>query len=263
MSKELAIGSPDLWVILPTYCEAENIRLVIEKLLTQEMDLNIVVVDDNSPDGTSEIVRSLAATDRNVWLLQREAKEGLGAAYLAGFQYALDRGADPVVTMDCDLSHDPTSVAAIVDGLSSAGCAVGSRYVEGGKIVNWPFHRRMLSATANWFVRRLFAMPVRDCTSGFRAYKRAVIEDILAVGPRSQGYSFLVEALWIAAAGGLPIVESPICFVERVRGTSKMGFREIVFGVRSLLLLRLKGSGPPKGRIERLNDRNESGLDTV
>jgi len=173
---------PDIsncWVILPTYCEAENLPVMLDRLDALRPELNILIVDDNSPDGTGEIAAEHAAVRPNIRVLRRGSKAGLGAAYLAGFEYALDAGADVVVTMDCDLSHQPEEIPSLVDAISNAGCVVGSRYVAGGRIENWPERRRFLSAAANRFVRLLFSMPIADCTSGYRAYRRDVIKDIL------------------------------------------------------------------------------------
>jgi dolichol-phosphate mannosyltransferase len=208
------------------------------KLVISRGTLSVLVVDDNSPDGTGDIAAAHSTKHPNIHLLRREGKSGLGAAYLAGFRYALDAGADVVVTMDCDFSHEPEALPFLVDELEGFGCVVGSRYVDGGRIENWPKRRKILSAIANRFVQLLFVMPVLDCTSGYRLYTRRVIENILSTGPRSQGYSFQVEALRIALAGPAPVREFPILFVERTHGDSKMGVREIVSGVWNLAILR-------------------------
>ena len=227
---------------MPTYCEADNLPVILDRLRFPHLEVKILVVDDNSPDGTGDIAETIGEHRGDVRLLRRQNKSGLGAAYLAGFSYVLDEGADFVVTMDCDLSHSPEALPVLMAAVKDAGCVIGSRYVEGGSIENWPSRRRLLSAAANYFVRVLFAMPVLDCTSGYRLYRRQVVEDILRRPPTSQGYSFLVEALTIAVAGPLPVIESPICFVERVSGKSKMGVCEIVTGVVRLLSLRLRTS---------------------
>jgi dolichol-phosphate mannosyltransferase len=230
------------WIILPTYCEVENLPVIIDRLQFNDLDVKILVVDDNSPDGTGDMAETIGRRRRDVHLLRRPSKDGLGSAYLAGFRYVLDKRADFIVTMDSDLSHSPEALPQLVAAGENVGCVIGSRYVAGGSIRNWPVRRKALSAAANYFVRLLFAMTVTDCTSGYRIYRRQVIEDILRRPPTSQGYSFLVEALTIAVAGPLPVVESPICFVERVSGKSKMGLTEIVDGAVRLLSLRLKMS---------------------
>lgn len=236
----MAIAKTGNWVVLPTYNERENIAALIESLLGLRLDLNILVVDDNSPDGTGDIVSELSAHYSKVHLTRRAERRGLGAAYLTGFEYALNAGAEVVISMDADFSHQPETLPSLIAALDGAGCVVGSRYVAGGRIENWPARRRVLSAAANRFVRLLFRMPIADCTSGYRVYRRSVVEDVIRISPRSQGYSFLVEVLRIAVNGPLPVVESPICFVERQLGTSKMAIKEIIGGARSLLLLRSK-----------------------
>lgn len=233
---------PAVWVILPTYCEAENISVLLTKLGECGLGLDILVVDDNSPDGTAAIVEEISRIDSSIHILKRGQKTSLGQAYLAGFDHALSRGAMVFVTMDSDLSHDPLSVTTLIDLLDDKACVVGSRYVPGGTIVNWPLRRRLLSSAANWFVRILFRMPVKDCTSGFRVYSSLAVENILAAKVHSHGYSFQVEALKIAVDSGLGVVESPIRFVERVNGVSKMGVREVIDGIRSLTALRLSSN---------------------
>lgn len=236
----MAITNTGHWVVLPTYNESENIAALLDRLLGLGIGLDILIVDDNSPDGTGSIVANIAAQNDKVHLMSRTGKRGLGAAYLAGFEWALNAGAEVVVSMDGDFSHQPEALPSLIAALDGAGCVVGSRYVAGGKIENWPARRKILSAAANRFVRLLFRMPIADCTSGYRVYRRSIIEDVVRIAPRSQGYSFLVEILWIAVNGPLPVIESPICFVERQLGTSKMAIKEIIGGMRSLLSLRSK-----------------------
>lgn len=242
----MALAATGNWVVLPTYNERENLASLVRRLLDLGLGLNILVVDDDSPDGTGEIASALAKSEENVHLLRRTGKRGLGAAYLAGFEFALKAGAEVVVSMDCDFSHQPEALPEMIAGLNGSGCVVGSRYAPGGRIENWPLRRKLLSATANRFVRILFGMPIADCTSGYRVYRRSVVEDIIRESPRSQGYSFLVEVLQAAAKGPLPIVEYPICFVERKLGMSKMGTHEIIGGARSLISLRLKQIFTPR-----------------
>ncbi len=236
----MALAKTGYWIVLPTYNERENIAALLERLLGLGLAMNILVVDDDSPDGTGDIAAGISAQNDKVQLMRRTGKRGLGAAYLAGFEYALNAGAEVVISMDADFSHQPESLPSLIAALDGAGCVVGSRYVAGGRIENWPARRKILSAAANRFVRLLFRMPITDCTSGYRVYRRSVIEDVIRLSPRSQGYSFLVEILRIAANGPLPVVESPICFVERQFGTSKMALKEIIGGARSLISLRLK-----------------------
>jgi dolichol-phosphate mannosyltransferase len=225
-------------VLLPTYNEAENLaRLVAAVLALPGVD--VLVVDDASPDGTGRLADELARSDPRVGVLHRTGPRGYGEALTEGFREALRRGAAHIVTMDCDFSHDPARVPALLEALGDADVAIGSRYVEGGEVRAWSLSRRILSASANAFVRALFRLPARDCTSGFRAYRRAVLEGIPWERLHSPGYSFLVEVLyWADRVPGRRFREVPIHFVDRTAGRSKMGFREIVSGAGNLLRLR-------------------------
>lgn len=228
-----------MWVVVPTYDEADNVAAVVAALAALDLSLRVLVVDDDSPDGTADIAERLAREGAPVEVLRRAGERGLGSAYLAGFRRALRSGAQAVLTMDCDLSHDPRAVPALVAALDSAHVVVGSRYAAGGRIENWGLHRRLLSAAANRFARALFRMPALDCTSGFRLYRREVLEALPWARVRSTGYAFLVETLyWAARQPGVEIKEVPIRFVDRVRGEAKMGGREVLRGVTNLLRLR-------------------------
>jgi dolichol-phosphate mannosyltransferase len=227
-----------VWIILPTYNEAENLPRMHAALRAQDLTLRILVVDDGSPDGTGAIADELAARDVNFEVLHRTGKLGLGTAYLAGFQHALDGGARAVFSMDCDFSHDPASIPGFIDALDEVEVVVGSRYVKGGRTINWGLHRKVLSAAANLFVRALFGMKVADCTSGFRLYGRRAAQKILDTELSSSGYSFQVEALYSVVKTGAAIREVPICFNDREEGQSKMGMNEILSGMKSLLQVR-------------------------
>jgi len=228
-----------IWVVLPTYNEADNLPQMLEALLGLDLDINIVVVDDASPDGTGDIAARAASTNSRVHVIRREGERGLGTAYLAGFRYALEAGADAVITMDCDFSHDPRAIPAMAAAFDRAQIVIGSRYVPGGRTENWGLHRKVLSSTANRFARILFGMPIRDCTSGFRLYGKDVLQPVIANRPHSGGYAFLVEVLHLAMRRpGVTVEEVPICFVDRERGSGKMGAREGIDGVRNLLRLR-------------------------
>jgi dolichol-phosphate mannosyltransferase len=229
-----------IWAVLPTYNEAENVAPLVVALLALDLDLHVVVVDDASPDGTADIAEGAARDSARLHVVRREGERGLGTAYLAGFRRAIDAGADAVLTMDCDFSHDPVTIPALVEALDSARVVIGSRYVAGGRIENWGLYRKVLSAAANRFVRALFDLPVRDCTSGFRLYRAEVLQGIPWRRVSSTGYSFLVESLyWAMRQGDARVREVPICFVDRVRGQSKMGAREVFSGVVNLLRLRV------------------------
>ena len=229
------------WVILPTYNEAANLAPLAESLAALPLELRVVVVDDASADGTGAIADALAARHPHIHVVHRTGERGLGTAYLAGFHHAIEQGAGALLTMDCDFSHDPGTVPRLLEQLASADVVIGSRYVCGGRIEGWPAHRKLISKLANAFVHALFQLPAADCTSGFRLYKRRVIEDIPWERVRSTGYSFLVESLfWAARQPGVRIAEVPICFRDRERGQSKLGWREAVHGVRNLLRLWLR-----------------------
>lgn len=228
-----------VWAVLPTYNEAENVAGMLGALVSLGLGLRVLVVDDASPDGTGEIAERFADGRADVEVIRRAGERGLGTAYLAGFRRALAAGADAVLTMDCDFSHDPATVPALVAALDSADVVVGSRYVAGGRIENWGSHRKLLSAAANRFARVLLHMPARDCTSGFRLYRRGVLEAVPWGRVRSTGYAFLVETLYLASRQeGVRVREVPICFVDRRRGRGKMGPREVFAGVVNLIRLK-------------------------
>lgn len=226
-------------LLIPTYNEAETLPKLVTAVRALELGLDILVVDDGSPDGTGQIAEGLGAAHSDLAVFHRSGPRGYGEALTDGFRFALARGAPIVVTMDGDFSHDPADLPRLLVALETADLAIGSRYVEGGQLRAWPLYRQVLSATANAFVRLLFRLPARDCTSGFRAYRREVLERIPSTSLHSPGYSFLVEILyWASRHPGLRLREIPICFSERREGKSKMGLREIVWGASNLLKLR-------------------------
>jgi dolichol-phosphate mannosyltransferase len=229
---------PDAVVVLPTYNEAENLRDVVARIRRAAPGVAILVVDDASPDGTGGIADALAAEDRKVSVLHRMGDPGLGRAIAAGMREALGRGAPHTITMDCDLSHDPAEIPRLL--AAGGDVAIGSRYVAGGRLPDWSLHRKALSAAANLFVRVLFHLPARDCTSGYRAYRSDTLAKVPFERLQSAGYSFEVEVLfWVARLGGEGLREVPITFLDRARGKSKMGGREALVGAVSLLKLRL------------------------
>jgi glycosyltransferase involved in cell wall biosynthesis len=227
-------------VLLPTFNEAENLPLMVEALRSLAVPLDVIVVDDASPDGTGRLAEELAAGRDDLLVVRRTGPRGFGEALTEGFRVALERGSSVVVTMDCDFSHDPAAIPYLLARLEEADLAIGSRYAAGGQIRNWPLHRRLLSSTANAFVRALFRLPARDCTSGFRAYRRDLLQAIPWDRLHSTGYSFLVEVLyWASLSPAVRVSEVPICFTERRLGQSKMGLGEILWGAANLLKLRL------------------------
>ncbi len=214
-------------VVLPTYNEAENVLPLSRAVLAAAPELEVLVVDDGSPDGTGALVEKEMATQPRLRLLQRGAKLGLGTAYLAGFRHGIDQGYERVLTMDCDFSHDPRYLPDLLAGMADHDVMIGSRYVPGGGIANWPLHRRALSAFANSYTRVLLRLAVKDCTSGYRCYARRVLEHVDPFSIRGSGYSFLEEMVWRVERSGFAIGETPILFVDRTRGTSKINRKEI------------------------------------
>jgi dolichol-phosphate mannosyltransferase len=214
-------------VVLPTYNEAENVLGLAAEVLAADPSLEILVVDDASPDGTGELVAEAARHEPRLSLLRRPGKLGLGTAYLAGFRHGLERGYERVLTMDCDRSHNPRHIPSLLAAMERADCAIGSRYVPGGAIRNWPWHRRALSAFANLYARTLLRLPVRDVTSGFRCYAREVLATVDPFSIRASGYSFLEEMALRVHRAGFRIAEVPIVFEQRTLGVSKIDSSEI------------------------------------
>jgi len=215
-------------VVLPTFNERENVGRVVDALM-RHLRCSVLVVDDESPDGTGDLAEELAvAHPGRIQVMHRRGPRGLGRAYVDGLRRALATSAPVIVQMDCDLSHDPAALPAIVEQLRDADLAIGSRYVPGGRIVNWPVRRQMLSAFANRYVRSITRLRVRDCTSGYRAWRRQALAATMAHGFGSDGYSFLVEMLYAAVAVGCRVAESPITFVERRFGESKLSSKVLL-----------------------------------
>jgi len=209
-------------VIVPTYDEKENLEQITQRLRTAVPSADLLVVDDNSPDGTGRIADRLAAADPQVHVLHRTGKQGLGAAYIAGFAWARERGYDVVVEMDADGSHAPEQLPRLLAALEHADVVLGSRWVDGGQVVNWPRSRELLSRGGNAYTRMMLGLPLRDATGGFRAYRRRVLDELALGEVASQGYCFQVDLAWQAWKAGNTVVEVPITFVERERGESKM-----------------------------------------
>jgi dolichol-phosphate mannosyltransferase len=209
-------------VVIPTYEERDNVAHIVGRVRVATPQVDILVADDNSPDGTGQVADALAAGDQQVHVLHRAAKEGLGAAYLAGFAWALERGYDVVVEMDADGSHQPEQLPRLLEALGRADVVLGSRWVPGGRVENWPAHRMVLSRGGNTYTRLALGIPLRDATGGFRAFRRTALEALDLNDVASQGYCFQVDLAWRALQRGLTVVEVPITFVERVRGDSKM-----------------------------------------
>jgi dolichol-phosphate mannosyltransferase len=209
-------------VVVPTYNEADNVRQITGRLRTAVPEAHLLIADDNSPDGTGAIADELADGDEHVHVLHRPGKEGLGAAYVAGFGWAIERGYDVIVEMDADGSHAPEELPRLLNALRDADLVLGSRWVPGGKVVNWPKSREVLSRGGTLYTRMSIGLPLRDATGGYRAYRREVLEKIELDGVASQGYCFQIDLAARTWRAGFRIVEVPITFAERERGQSKM-----------------------------------------
>jgi dolichol-phosphate mannosyltransferase len=209
-------------VIIPTYDERENLERIVERVVAAVPDAHVLVVDDASPDGTGKLADALADEDPRIHVLHRAGKAGLGAAYIAGFDWALGNGYDVVVEMDADGSHAPEQLHRLLAALEHADVVLGSRYVPGGAVVNWPRRREVLSRGGNLYVRLALGVRLRDATGGYRAFRRHVLDGIDYAGVASQGYCFQVDLVRRAIDAGFQVVEVPITFAERERGESKM-----------------------------------------
>lgn len=215
-------------VIIPTYNERENLERIVSRVRAAVPEADVLVADDNSPDGTGDIADSLAASDANVHVMHRAGKEGLGAAYLAGFAWAKDHGYDVVCEMDADGSHQPEQLPRLLEALADADVVLGSRWVKGGGVVNWPLHRKLLSRGGSLYSRAALGVPIRDVTGGYRAFRVSALDALGLDSVESQGYCFQVDLAWRAVQRGLRVREVPITFVEREIGDSKMSQRIVV-----------------------------------
>lgn len=221
-------------MVVPTYNEALNLEVIIERLRRVEPDVDVLVVDDNSPDGTGAIADELAARDEHVTVLHRRGKEGLGAAYLHGFALALDRGYDVIGEMDADGSHQPEQLHRLLGALTEADLVIGSRWVPGGSIVNWPRRRQLLSRGGNLYTRALLGISVRDATAGYRLFRRSTLERIQLDTVTAAGYVFQAEMAYRTLRAGLRVTEVPIEFIERERGDSKMSAQVAVESLKRI-----------------------------
>jgi dolichol-phosphate mannosyltransferase len=239
-------------VVLPTYQEADNVPVILRRLRAAAGDVDVLVVDDGSPDGTAELAETLGAELGGIFVLRRTEKRGLGDAYRAGFSWGLARGYAALVEMDADLSHDPAAVPTLLEGLTRADLVIGSRYVPGGSIPAWAWHRRLLSRAGNRYSSLLLGMEVADLTSGFRAYRADILGKVGLDEVRAGGYGFQIEMAFRVARAGGRIEETPIRFVERTQGESKMSLRITAealllvtgWGLRRLVARGPHGSGP-------------------
>jgi dolichol-phosphate mannosyltransferase len=244
-------------VVIPTYNEADNIRSITDRVRRAVPSVDILVADDNSPDGTGVIADEIAVADDHVFVLHRAGKEGLGAAYKAGFAWAKNKGYDAVVEMDADGSHAPEELSLLLDQLRDHDAVLGTRYIAGGSVHNWPMRRLVLSRGGNIYIRMALGMPFKDATGGYRAYRMPVLDAINVDTVASTGYSFQVELAWRAHRQGFRVTEVPITFTEREHGVSKMSgniFKEQLLRVttwglqaRKENLLSMVGRKPRQG----------------
>jgi len=223
---------------LPTYNERENLERMVRAL--REQGVSVLVIDDNSPDGTGELADSLARELDGVGVLHRPRKEGLGPAYLAGFRRALDSGAELILELDCDFSHDPADVPRLIEAAGQADLVLGSRYVPGGSVRNWGLVRRVVSVGGSRYARVVLGVAVRDLTGGFKCFRRAVLEAIDLDAISSRGYAFQIETTYRALRAGFRVAEIPISFVDRELGGSKMSRRIVLEAIWRVPALRLR-----------------------
>jgi dolichol-phosphate mannosyltransferase len=236
-------------VIIPTFNERENVEAIVGRVRAAVPAVDVLVVDDNSPDGTGELADGLAAVDDQVKVVHRTAKDGLGRAYLAGFRWALEHGYDVMVEMDADGSHRPEELPLLLNALREADLVIGARWVPGGEVVNWPKSREVLSRSANAYAKVMLGVPLHDATAGYRAFRATTLEKIGLDEVDSRGYCFQIDLALRAVRQGLRVVEVPITFVERAQGTSKMS-RNIV--AEAMWRVTVWGVG---GRLNRLRGR--------
>jgi dolichol-phosphate mannosyltransferase len=236
-------------VIIPTFNEAENIKPIVKRVRASVPEAHILVADDNSPDGTGKLADELAGADEQVHVLHRKGKEGLGAAYLAGFRWGIDAGYGVLVEMDADGSHQPEELPRLLTALKGADLVMGSRWIPGGRVVNWPKSREFISRGGSTYSRLMLNVPMRDVTGGYRAFRKETLEGLGMDEVASAGYCFQVDLAWRAIKAGFHVIEVPITFVERERGDSKMSR-----GILVEALFRVTGWGV-SSRVQKVRRR--------
>lgn len=229
---------PKTLVVTPTYNEAENIRRLIESVLSQSKDIEMLIIDDNSPDGTASIIKEIMKTNPRVHLIERPGKMGLGTAYVEGFKYALQYSFDFIIEMDADFSHDPNEIPNLLKKAENYDLVLGSRYVDGIRILNWPIGRLILSYGASLYTRWITGLPVKDTTGGYKCFRRKVLESIDLNKIKSNGYAFQIEMNFKAWKKGFKIIEHPIIFADRTHGSSKMSKKIVIEAI--FLVWKLK-----------------------
>lgn len=227
-------------IIIPTYNELDNLPKLLPEVLSRNEDINVLVVDDNSPDGTAAYVEKEMQLNNRLHLIKRASKQGLGTAYIAGFKYALQNNFDFIFEMDADFSHDPKEIPKFLNEINNYDLIIGSRYITGVNVINWPMRRLLLSWFANLYTRFITGMPIHDATGGFKCFKRKVLESIDLDKVRSNGYAFQIEMNFKAWKKGFKIKEIPIIFVDRMKGKSKMSKKIVREAVTMVWKLRLK-----------------------
>ena len=227
-------------VIIPTYNELENLPRLIPVVLSQDESINILIVDDGSPDGTGKFVKDEMQKNNRIHLLEREKKMGLGTAYIAGFKYALQNNYDFIFEMDADFSHDPNELKNFLVAIKDGDLVLGSRYINGVRVLNWPMARLLLSFFASVYTRIITGMPVKDATGGFKCFRKKVLEAIDLDKVKSNGYSFQIEMTFKAYSKGFKVKEIPIVFIDRVKGKSKMSKKIVREAVTMVWKLRLQ-----------------------
>jgi len=240
-------------VIIPTYNERDNIVPLVTSVLAVDPDLDVLVVDDNSPDGTGQLIDAFAREIRRVRVLHRVAKQGLGTAYVAGFRYAIDHGYDYAVEMDADFSHRPADLIGLLKAANTADVVIGSRNIPGGHVIGWSPLRHLISKGGSLYARIVLGLPIHDCTSGFKCFHRSALQALDLPALRSNGYAFQVEVNYACARAGLRLAEAPIVFPDRQRGQSKMSSYIVVEAALLVLRLRL-GLTPVAVRRSRDTD---------
>jgi dolichol-phosphate mannosyltransferase len=227
-------------IIIPTYNELENLPRLLPEVLSKEEGIHILIVDDNSPDGTAAFVENEMKNNNRIHLIERPSKQGLGTAYITGFKFAIQNGYDFIFEMDADFSHDPKEIPRFLDEIKSADVILGSRYINGVNVINWPMRRLLLSWFANIYTRVITGMPLHDATGGFKCFRREVLEAIDLDRVTSNGYAFQIEMSFKAWKKGFKVKEIPIIFVDRVKGKSKMSKKIVREAVIMVWKLRIK-----------------------
>jgi dolichol-phosphate mannosyltransferase len=227
-------------IIIPTYNELENLPRLLPEVLSKDEGLEVLVVDDNSPDGTADFVENESQKNNRIHLIRRSSKQGLGTAYIEGFKFALQNGYQLIFEMDADFSHDPDELPRFIEEINTADVVLGSRYKNGVNVINWPMRRLLLSWFANWYTRVITGLPVHDATGGFKCFKREVLESIDLDKVKSNGYAFQIEMNYKAWKKGFKIKEIPIIFMDRIKGKSKMSKKIVREAVTMVWKLRFK-----------------------